>query len=542
MNVLVIFGIIGTGLMAFTARKFWIEHLQFLVGVIGACLLAYATKSLWINHILGLAGITGITMVAYALRSFWKESKEGYAEPLYATGPGDTKRRDSRNIENKNLADISHIWEGDVIYLKDIAHIWRDIVPDKPELKYPCPAFEHKELNSFFNKYVDKPVVRGNRRTIIIKLLKIIDENGNCPSIVGRGKFDSDSEPERNFSQTEYDCFTNIPLWKHIITVTIRYINKFEYKDQLPDALIVALGHDIGLIEKEYSKYYLKLTHPEVSLLILKSIPEFNLLVNRSELNSIIKHHHSITNIADSKLLKSIVKEVRNKEYLKAFPAESIQSTTEGNIDVNAERDLSNESPASKVTPDSLSEVSYEENTTEETEHQDEAESDAGETQDVHTTLPHWFNLDATLIHIGKHINIMVRIDDIHTWYAYSVTEGYVWVKEELLWDAILVTSDDEYTQELNNVDSTVKSSKLNYVLSELWNRGILAKELLSEGVYKKLVIIKSAKGKPTSAYLIPFYTRAFGIPPEELEERKSSVISKTVDRIVLKAQEDQTP
>src|ERR1035438_57091 len=163
MNILVIAGIVGSGLLAFAASKFFREHLKFLIGIIGACLLTFATRSVWINHLLGITGITGITMVAYSLRSFHKEYCEGYAEPLYATGPGDTKRRDNRSVESKNLSEISHIWEGDVIYLKDIAYLWRDIVPKKPELKYPCPTFHHKDLNIFYKEYVDKPVVRGNR-------------------------------------------------------------------------------------------------------------------------------------------------------------------------------------------------------------------------------------------------------------------------------------------------------------------------------------------------------------------------------------------
>jgi hypothetical protein len=273
-----------------------------------------------LNAGLLLSGVVGTLMVAWASRNLWREHFQLKSQAAAPKVPGAR--------ESRTLKEISHIWGKEVIKLRDIAHIWREMETGIPAGR-PRPIFSHKEIDEFFAKHVEHPEVKGNRRIVIEKLLAMLDKEGDCPSIVGRGRHENDREPERGYAVERYDYFAKIPLWRHVITVAELYVAKFQYKALVPNALVIALGHDIGMIEAQYARYYRQLTHPEISLLVLKSIAEYTSLENSEEINSIIISHHSLSNLKLAQILKAADQEARNMEFKESVRAPDIESAGE---------------------------------------------------------------------------------------------------------------------------------------------------------------------------------------------------------------------
>jgi hypothetical protein len=485
------------------------------------------------NDWLMLSGAAGTLMAAWGARNLWLDH--------FRSMPTGSALEGQKVRESRKLKDISHAWTGDVIKLRDIAHIWREIEAGKPEIGRPRQQFSHKEMEEFFAIHVDNPMVKGKRRIVIEKLLKMLDDAGDCPSVVGRGKYENDREPERGYAIERYDCFAGIPLWKHVITVAEAYIARFQYKALVPDALVIALGHDIGMIEAQYAKYYTKLTHPEISILVLKSIPEYTTLENCEEINSIIISHHSITNLKLANILKAADHEVRNVEF--TGQVRDPESENAGEIPEQGKADPSQEKEESVMSDNK--EVVLNDAKGDPGEFRDGGEPLAERHRSRHALqeivpLPHWLDLEAILSHMGDRINIIEKSADLGlNWSAYSVREGNVWVKEELLWEAVLKTSGENAASFAAVADKTLRWNILYTVVMELGRRGMVAEEIIKEGFYQVPVTVLSRKRKPFSTYMTPFRPGAFGILPDELEQRKGSLMNDMIRNIVPKQKEN---
>ena len=383
-------------------------------------------------------------------------------------------------------------------------------------------------------------MVKGNRQIVIEKLLKMLDNGGDCPSIVGRGRYENDKESERGYAIERYDCCAGIPLWRHSIAVAEKYISKLTYKVMVPNALVITLGHDIGMIEAEYSKYYKQLTHPDISLLVLNSIPEYTSLADFEEINSIIKSHHSITNHQIVKLLKAADQEVRNIEFAEPpsageiVNAEEVPPQEKGELPEKMEESVSpNKAEVAPIVEETDS---------------NKLNSGGDPRPETNSTkyvpkeivpLPHWLDIDAIVSHIANQINIVDKATDLSlNWSAFSVREGYVWVKEEMMFEAVMKTSRENAALFAAEVDKAVKWNILYTVVMEFVRRGAVVKEMIREGYYQAPVTIVAGKGKPFPAYMTPFHSGAFGILPDELEQRKGSLLNNMIRNIVPKQQE----
>jgi hypothetical protein len=156
--------------------------------------------------------------------------------------------------------------------------------------------------------------------------------------------------------------------------------------------------------------------------------------------------------------------------------------------------------------------------------------------------LPLWLNFESIITYIAKQINIVEKATDMSlNWSAFSVREGYVWVKEDFLFEAVSKTSRENPAVFAAEVDKAVRWNILYTVVKELARRGEAVKEMLKEGCYQAPVTILAGKGKPCSTFMIPFHSGAFGMLPDELEQRKGSVINGMIKNIVPKQQESQT-
>jgi hypothetical protein len=417
--------------------------------------------------------------------------------------------------------------------LADIAHLWRERELEPDAVKRPRPVFGHPEINDFYKGYVAKPYIKGNRRVVIEKLLQMLDEHGDCPSVVGRGVHANGIETEAKYGEESYAYLAKIPLWKHSLEVAKCYIKKFQHDSMHPAAMIIALGHDIGKIPAHYNKFYRQWDHPATSGLILMGIPEFQEINDYKELERTVQGHHDmVTNQQLQTLLKEADQETRKME---------LAGMTTAGID------LSPPSPATESFPEGPGPDMEEESIPAYEKTASAVKAGAPEVAGRQETgkyvpremnLPDWLSLEAVMLYIAEHINIVIKDDELKgLWHAYSSADGHVWVKEGLLWKAIKEVSGPRTELLSADADEATRRNWLYTVVRKMGERGAVCTDMMKQGYYQVPVTVITGTGKTFSAFCIPFFARAFNVDAQQLERLKGSQIRGLVKNIAPRIQ-----
>lgn len=480
-----------------------------------------------------LSGATGLLMVGYACKLMLSNTAKMPDLTLTFDSEEAAELRIQQTFENlelKNLKEIRELWTDTVIPLALIAKIWREPEPEPAKIKRPRPVFRHPEINAFYSTYVAKPSVRGNRRLVIEKLLQMLDVDGDCPSVVGRGVYANKNEQESKYGEQSYEYLAKIPLWKHSLAVTERYISKFQLDAMHPDAMIIALAHDIGKIPAQYSKFYRQSDHTVTSGLLLMGIPEFLQMGNCSELERAVQSHHDIaTNHLLPTALKEADQEVRKFELAGMLAAESLKGA-------DSEEALLPTPPMVESTGTEIETGPLPDETDDPGVGRNPA---PGGMYVPHLrSLPDWIHLDAVLTYIGERINVIIKDPEMKgLWHAYSVVDGYVWVSEKLIWKAVKEISGNQVDLISADGNEAERRDWLYSIVRKLGDRGNVCSAMMKDGYYQAPVTIITGTGKTIPGFYVPFLSRAFGVDAATLERLKGSQIRGLVKNIVPKIQ-----
>lgn len=466
--------------------------------------------------------------------------------------------------EQKKLEEISWLWVSEEIELAKIAFMWREQdEPPEKGAKAIRPHFDHPEVDQFYEEFVaSRPIVKGARRTVIVKILQILDKDGDCPSVVGKEERANSHEAERDLGDELYQFLSRVPLWRHTLLVARKYVAKFQYDVMLPDALIIALGHDLGKIPRYYQKLYKSGDHPALSTNILNGIPEYAALVNRTELSRVIMGHHFL--VPGSPLA----------EQLKAADGEARTVEGEGLIAwIDRKEGTAHEPAVSESRPDRgdaveegraapPAEAAADEGAQPEKKQpkkkqgkakgeaapppassanvyaNEEGSNKKGRYVCKELSLPEWWDSDKVLANIHQGIDIIVSDNGGKTvWLAVSDPgTGMVWVDERLVWDSLKAVAGNQDTK-LLLADANVADRRdfIYTAIQELGRQGKVEAGLMGEGYYQVPVNAVTGGGKSITMFLIPFFPAAFGETVAEMHNRKGSLIQKMVTKIVPK-------
>ena len=269
-------------------------------------------------------GLAGLGCFGLAVRTYTKPD----APQLTALVPKElpaavTNSTNLYRSNNMTLAEASYFWTANELDFREIATIWREIEPPEPPQRPVRPSFRHEEIEAFFVEFVEsRPVVKGKRRTLIVKLLKMLDDEGACPSVVKKDDL-KDLEPEGKLDREVFKKLASLPLWQHTLTVARKYTAKFNQAAMLPDSLIVSLSHDLGKIPAYYDKYCKSGDHAMISVHILNTISDYTSLRNYDELDRIIRGHHLLkTDFPLTEMLKQADQDARKEEHAAFMQAE----------------------------------------------------------------------------------------------------------------------------------------------------------------------------------------------------------------------------
>jgi len=431
----------------------------------------------------------------------------------------------TEHVEVASLAELSHLWTDDEIEIKDAACLWRErTAKQSPQ---PKPDFRHDEIDHFFTEMIeDRPSVSGVRRTLIIKILTMLDEEGDCPSVVRTHK----DEAEHMYSDDSYALLATVPLYRHTLTVTRNFIAKADQEALLADMIIIALAHDIGKIPSYHDGMYSSGDHPVIAGLILNNIPEYISLPNRDDIHRAITGHHLLKSdniLTDG--LKLSDHEARQTE-LAALYAEARE---------RRKHDPEDSSKPPIASPASVSTGGKSHHPTEERKHPLISLESRERFYPTKLDLPDWFNADAILAALKKRINVVESTPNGEKWSAVSTSQGLVFVNPEGLWTTIKEVSENDPMVLASEGFESEKRNLLFTVVSELSRtRDAIATQYVADRYYTTQVSIITGGGKRLPYLLTPFTAEAFGEKPSALEALKTAQLKRMVKEIKLKQSE----
>lgn len=483
--------------------------------------------------ILYCCGVLGILMVAYNLwRILAKKPAKVAQEPWAPLDLSELEPDD--DFPRADLAIIAPLWTGHVIQFIDLSRLWREAAPkQEEEAALPRPTFQHLEIEEFYSDIVERePLIKGNRKTVIVYLLKILDVEGTCPSVVGIKKYSGVgkqvSDPDSAYGTAALAQLATVPLYRHSLGVARKFIEKNTERIMLPTILIVSLAHDIGKIPSYHSQYYSTADHPQIAIIILASIPEYVALPNRDDLDSIIRNHHQITpNNPLTACLKRCDQEARNDE-MGAFLGRMAQvKTTE-----------ESESPT-YIAPPKPETVISTEKAAQAWDHP-LGSPESGKYTPRKIKLPDWFDADVILEAIRVLINQVEKTSSGVKWQAVSLPNGLVYLKPEALWEIIHQVSAGDPMVLVADADEETKRNLLYTVVWELSAaKDAIATELMTNAYYTTKASIVSSNDKAFHKLMIPFRVDAFGVLASDLESTKPPVLKKIVKDIRPKQAEE---
>lgn len=428
--------------------------------------------------------------------------------------------------EVTSLAELSHLWTDDEIEIKDASFLWREHATKKTKVM-SRPNFKREEIDRFYTDMIEgRPSVSGVRRTLIVKLLSMLDEEGDCPSVVKANP----NEAEHMYSNESYAMLATVPLYRHTLTVTRNFIAKADQEALLADMIIMALAHDIGKIPSYHDKMYSSGDHPIIAGLILNSMPEYVALPNRDDIDRAIRGHHLLKSdniLTDG--LKLSDHEARQSELatLYAKERERPKQAIEAGESATATPTISAKTTDNRPTSGKKREHPL-----------GSLESQKSYTP-TKLDIPSWFDADIILAAVKKRINRVESTPRGEQWSAVSTSQGLVFVNPNGLWAAIKDICGSDVKVLASEGSESEKRNILFTIVSELSKaKDAIATEYVSDTYFTTQTSVITGGGKRITSLLIPFRTHVFGETASSLEELKTPQLKRMVKEIKLKQTE----
>ncbi len=403
------------------------------------------------------------------------------------------------------LQTLSKLWAEEkkernvIISLEKLSCIWRERQLENGQGQEE--NFTHERLQKFYDKYIkDSTVFKGTSRKTVIGILKLLDEKGDCPSVV-QGISD---DPDRFRSKKEYDILAQVTLLEHSIDTAEEMLKLYNNSiSMMPKVFIAALGHDLGKIPSYHQDFYVMGDHPALSIQILSDIEGYDKLPYKDDINKAILMHHRSPSEYFAKKLKEADGKARQKEILKI----SKEQKQRGKQSIEQEeKDTQNLEPITKQ-PDE----SYQDNL--------DYQALSEEPKKIEKVDVSWLNPDELTSAIKPYVNKIIN----GFFYAFSMKNGYVYVQTGLLEEKIKKLGKKAMDQKSKDMsmDKSLRQSVLLSVVSVLREKGIIASDLIKEGYFGGRFVLKMKDGTTKNGYFTPFNADAFCNSIGELEAKK---------------------
>ena len=253
---------------------------------------------------------------------------------LYFIQDYQIRNRKHCGLQQVALEEIAKIWLENEAYLEIAKEKVKEDKEEKPQTQIIVPEFSMQRSKDLFNEYIIKNQSYFDEYSIkiIIDLIRFLERFKDTPSVVSLFKDDFEyKQMTKNMivsGYSSYDILREIDIYTHTFNVVDKSIELLkeekgdEYRLSLSRAIISALAHDLGKIEK------FKEVLSSISLELFKKVPHY--LISKSiflelypdyqyknEIVEAIENHHSSYKKSNNYFLKLLIqadKEARKKE------------------------------------------------------------------------------------------------------------------------------------------------------------------------------------------------------------------------------------
>ena len=372
----------------------------------------------------------------------------------------------------------------------------------------------------------------------------LLDREGECASVVSQQAAAGDVET--SWDSSTYRKLGTVSLLDHTLNVAelvIAELDKEEAGHMVNDAVIAALGHDIGKLPSKRPKVYSFGDHPLTSAMVLQDLPGSSRLKHRDEIQNAIKlHHKGDSNDLMTKILKDADMKARQAELELVGEQIRKQEAVEDDQPIRSQDEAKPDLTAKEAvpviqqpmaTPAAVPSEPSPANSTAAWKAQNDiygiggaAKEKSGSQQKAQipkVDISRWFDADHCLSEIKRHINVL----DGNKFQAFSMPTGTVYVQTGLISNILM-----EQAQKAGVVEITMRnqgnSNAMQPVLLAAANffrsRNLIETSQVGEGFFGGHFAVRSRDGGKMKGYYAPFSAEAFLSPGESLgdmEQRK---------------------
>ncbi len=459
--------------------------------------------------------------------------------------PAQVALKPSPKEESIPLEELSQVWTGEdkerVIRLEDLSKNWRTkplVKESEPE--HEKPVYSHPDIGEFHHTWVDgKPNMTGDVLLCVEELLKLLDREGDCPSVVNR----NNNEVEAKLEEDVYTLLANLPLYRHSLNVAKELASRCSQKLLAPMALITGLAHDLGKLPSYQGLFYKTGDHPFIAPTILENIDSFKKLNYALDVMEAIRQHHRPQPETDlGKRLKNADQVCRNHEITLLLKKHTTSTQAEGSpsgqvtgvgtadqiTDSGGKTELPSLPPKQSATSGKTRDKGADRNVAEAQiavfggypdQDPDIFGVTAGKEGKIENSLIpiEWFDPGAALLYLKQFIN---RIKG-GRFFAFSMPDGIVYVQVSYFWQMTKRLSHNDSRLLAADADIQARRDIMFSMVEKLKEKKAIATDLLGPGFFMAVFVINPGSEEPREESLIPFRAEAFGEPVSILEARK---------------------
>ncbi len=422
-------------------------------------------------------------------------------------------------VRQITLEELSRLWEREEkkelrrIELNALSTLWcdepaKDFFECNLQLQDKRAILFLEKLKSWewFGKYN----VHGK---VCSSLLDLLDKEGGSPSVVN-----VQGDIEGYWDENTFNILGQTNLLHHTLNVAEQIIDELSDKNSkhiIPDALVAALGHDIGKLEANRGYLYSLGEHPLAAGRILESTPGFNELKKKDDILKAIRLHHKQPDDLLGKTLKLADQKARQKELAEYSSGKFIPHETPPQQEEHSEPDLPNvpgnnlsieseEGSRIETAPGAFKQAHTDIFETEESVSSPTKEKEAVETADISS----WFNADDFLNNLKPAINKMSG----RNFVAFSMPDGYVYFQTKLLETTAREMAENAGSTELATLKKNSDDMRgvLLAIVDAFKVKGCIADEYVKPGYFGSYFDVMRG-GRLLKGYYTPFHAETFG-------------------------------
>ena len=417
-----------------------------------------------------------------------------------------------------HIGELAKLWErgqdAGQIHIKDIAPIW------KKDIAYPLKQvgrepFENQDIEIFYVNYIEDSSWFDNsinHKEVCCSLLKLLDQEGDCPSVVNVS-----NDTEASWDSTTFSLLSTVTLTDHTIRVAEKTVELLEEKQLyfvIPDAIVTALGHDIGKLPSNKSNMYSLGEHPLAAGKVLSGIKIFKNLAKKNDIIKAIKMHHRQGNGLLGKIIREADQKARQQEL--DFAVENVKVEEPGQEQAS-KNDSKTESTTEKKQPVLVggSAIKVDEDIY-------GIKPDKRRGAATKINISNWFDYPQFIEELKPSIN---KIEN-RVFTAFSMSDGYVYIQPKNIETVAKKIATDAGQLDIPQLDYKNKTMQkiMIAIVDYCRAQNVIAENLINPGYFGGYFTITTIKGKTFKGFYTPFLAETFGLIGE-LEANKKGML-----------------